>query len=429
MHGERVTTPFGRRPMTLALLRRQATASKVSRGKSANKWKIFRDVSEAKAVLDLQDRSLAVLDALLSFYPDNDLKDDSKLVVFPSNAQLALRAHGIAGATLRRHLASLIDAGLILRRDSANGKRYAHRGRGGEIEDAFGFDLSPLLVRAEELATIAESVVAERTALRRARESLTICRRDVRKLIRLAVDEGIEGEWEALQEACTTLLGQLTRSSTVNDINHVLNGLGLVQARILNTLKSHEESESLSSNDAHSEHHIQSSNTESQFEYEATSPWKSTVNDPVPRYPADPLPLGIVLKACTNMIAYGPGGTIASWKDLRSAAIVVRSMLGITAATFEDACQTMGSENAAIAIACILERGQHIHSAGGYLRDLTHRAARREFSTAPMLMALLRAKMADVPPADAGLSSIGLALAKPNKAFGIASVRGRLGVG
>ncbi len=103
------------------------------------------------------------------------------MIVFPSNTQLSLRAHGMAGATLRRHLAFLIEAGLIIRRDSANGKRYARKSTAGKVEAAFGFDLSPLLARAPELAVLAQTVVAERLALRRAKEDLSICRRDLRK--------------------------------------------------------------------------------------------------------------------------------------------------------------------------------------------------------------------------------------------------------
>ncbi len=55
----------------------------------------------------------------------------------------------------------------------------------------------------------------------------------------------------------------------------------------------------------------------------------------------------------------------------------------------------MGPENAAVTIACILERAGHIHSAGGYLRDLTAKAGRGEFSLGPVIMALLRANGAD----------------------------------
>ncbi len=56
---------------------------------------------------------------------------------------------GMPASTLRRHLAVLVDAGLIVRRDSPNGKRYARKNRAGAIELAFGFDLSPLVVRSD----------------------------------------------------------------------------------------------------------------------------------------------------------------------------------------------------------------------------------------------------------------------------------------
>jgi hypothetical protein len=73
-----------------------------------------------------------------------------------------------------------------------------------------------------------------------------------------------------------------------------------------------------------------------------------------------------------------------------SAAVVVRSMLGVSPSAYEEACAGMGPENAATVIACILERGGHINSPGGYLRDLTRRTERGEFAIGPMLMALVR---------------------------------------
>jgi replication initiation protein RepC len=46
-----------------------------------------------------------------------------------------------------------------------------------------------------------------------------------------------------------------------------------------------------------------------------------------------------------------------------SAAVVIRSMLGVSPSAYQDACEVMGPENAAVAVACILERGGHINSA------------------------------------------------------------------
>ncbi|MBB6414091.1 hypothetical protein HNQ71_006800 [Mesorhizobium sangaii] len=51
----------------------------------------------------------------------------------------------------------------------------------------------------------------------------------------------------------------------------------------------------------------------------------------------------------------------------------------------------MGQEVAAIVIACILQRAQHINSAGGYLRVPTDKARTGQFSVGPMLMAALKA--------------------------------------
>ena len=125
MQSENVTTPFGRRRMTLALVKRQLETARaeVQVRRPVDKWKLFRDVCEAKDIFGLQDRALAVLDALLSFYPESELSEEHGLVVFPSNAQLSIRAHGITGTTLRRHLAALVAAALIQRRDTPNGKR------------------------------------------------------------------------------------------------------------------------------------------------------------------------------------------------------------------------------------------------------------------------------------------------------------------
>ena len=56
-----------------------------------------------------------------------------------------LCANGMPEATLRRHLAALVAAGILLRRDSPNGKRYVREG--GEGRETYGFDLSLLIAR------------------------------------------------------------------------------------------------------------------------------------------------------------------------------------------------------------------------------------------------------------------------------------------
>src|SRR6218665_531542 len=170
MQSGSVTTPFGRRPMTLAMLASQSKALEIPDGKTVDKWKLYRWLCEARLQLGVTDRAMALLNALLSFHPHSELSEDTGLIVFPSNAQLSLRAHGMAEQTIRRHLAVLVDAGLLSRKDSANGKRFARRDGSGDIDDAFGFSLAPLLARSEEFEAIAAQVVADRMVHQRLRE-------------------------------------------------------------------------------------------------------------------------------------------------------------------------------------------------------------------------------------------------------------------
>ncbi|MGA1834377.1 plasmid replication protein RepC [Rhizobium wenxiniae] len=394
MQTESVTTPFGRRPMTLALVRRQQAAKLIESGKIADKWKVFRDASAAMEALGIQSNSLAVLDALLSFYPENELRGDAQLIVFPSNMQLSLRAHSMPGSTLRRHLAALVEAGLIVRRDSANGKRFSRKNAAGDVDQAFGFDLSPLLLRSEELAMLAQDVIAARAAHRRAKEKLTICRRDTRKLITAAMEEGADGDWKLIEDTYINLVGRLPRTPTTAELTDILDEMEMLKDEILNCLESRDNSVNHSTNDAQFERHIQNSETDSIIEFEPSSEKEQGAKLRVSETSREPLksfPLSLVLKACPQVSDYAPGGTVSSWRELMSAAVVIRSMLGVSASAYQDACEVIGPENAAVVMGCILERANMINSAGAYLRDLTRRAERAEFSIGPMVMAALKA--------------------------------------
>ena len=115
---------------------------------------------------------------------------------------------------------------------------------------------------------------------------------------------------------------------------------------------------------------------------------------PKPRNAEPPktYPLGLVLKACPDIVEYALNG-IATWRDLMATAAQVRGFLGISPSAYADALEQLGQENAAVVIACILQRAQHINSAGGYLRALTEKARAGQFSVGPMLMALLKANV------------------------------------
>ena len=394
-----VTTPFGRRAVSLGMLASQARVREIPPDASVDKWKLYRSLCAARAKLGVGDRALSVLNALLSFYPKTELAGDEALVVFPSNAQLSLRTHGMAETTLRRHLAALVEAGLILRRDSPNGKRYARRDGEGGIDEAFGFSLAPMLARSVEIEMLAAEVAAERLLLQRLRERLTLVRRDIAKLIVTGLEEGRAEEWLGFEARYRNEMRMLPRVATAENLGHALEGLEALRTEIVKRLEMFVLSQNPDGNAGRNERHIQNSNpqplSESEPRFE-TKPGREAeilpLTSPVAEPPPKTYPLALVLQACPEIVPFGPGGDIRSWRDLMTAAVVVRSMLGVSPSAYEEACAALGPENAAAVIACILERSGHINSAGGYLRDLTRRAARGEFSLGPMLMALARGR-------------------------------------
>jgi replication initiation protein RepC len=375
----------------------QAKAREIEPDKSIDKWQLYRWLCEARQQLGVTDRAMALLNALLSFYPHSELSEEHGLIVFPSNAQLSLRAHGMAEQTIRRHLAVLIETGLLIRKDSANGKRYARRDGAGDINQAFGFSLAPLLARVGEIEAIAQDVVAERVAFQAIRERLTICRRDVSKLIVTAMDEGASGDWESIHAHFRALVDALPRSPSKVQVAEILDEMEMLREEIVNLLEMQMKTEETSGNPNQNERHTQNSNPDSITESEPLLEKEQgqNPNKPTAVVRAAPelksFPLGMVLQACPDIAMYGPGGAINNWRDLMGAAVVVRSMLGVSPSAYQEACEILGPENAATVMACILERGGHINSAGGYLRSLTDRARKGEFSLGPMLMALLRA--------------------------------------
>ncbi len=381
--------------MTRGMLASQESASRIDPDASVDKWKIFRALCEAKNMIGVSDRALAVLNALLTFYPKNEIAEANGFVVFPSNEQLSLRTHGMAGTTLRRNLAMLVEAGLIIRRDSPNGKRFARRNGEGGLGEAFGFSLAPLLVRAREIEAQAAQVLADKLEWKRLRERLSLCRRDIAKLIEIALEEEIAGEWIEMQQHFNRLSASLPRRPSAAEIRSLLTDLEAFRELIVKTLESKTKAKKTDANDSQNGRHIHNSNPHPTFELEPSFETKQGAKpeeEPRPwREPPKSFPLAMVLQACPEIVAYGPGGGIGSWRDLMTAAVVVRSTLGVSPSAYQQACDVMGPENAATVIACILERGGHINSAGGYLRDLTRRAERGEFSLGPMLMALMRA--------------------------------------
>lgn len=394
-----ITTPFGRRSLTLGQISSQVNAQAIPDGAVTNKWKTFGHIREARELIGTTDRGLAILNALLTFHRETDLSSEGELVVWPSNEQLIARANGISPATLRRHLAILVECGLIIRRDSPNGKRFARRSRGGEVEQAYGFDLSPLVARASEFADLAETVQREKKAFRVVRERLTLLRRNITKMIETAIEEGVPGNWSRILDNYRSIIERLPRTASRQLLDDICADLEPMHFDIHEALESFIKTQNMNANESHFERHIQNSNPDLNFESEYATENKKEASGSVTEIhnvrslPKRDLPLSIVVNACPNVIDLSGGNEVRYWRDLVAAAETGRKVLGISPSAWQEACEVMGDQQAAITLVAIYQRTDQISSAGGYLRNLTDKAREGNFSTWPMIMALARAKL------------------------------------
>lgn len=399
MQAHVTTTPFGRRPMTLGQILNQITAKAAKPDAVVHKWQVFQDIRVARELLGATDRSLAILNALLTFHPETALTGDAELVVWPSNEQLMARANGMPATTLRRHIAVLVECGLIIRRDSPNGKRFARKGRGGEIEQAYGFDLAPIVARAEEFKDLADAVQAEKKAFRVAKERLTLLRRDIVKMIDVGIEERVPGNWGRVQQTYQAIMARLPRTAPRQLVEAICSDLQDLCTQIRDVLESFAKAQNPDANESHSGRHIQNSKsdppTESEDGFSKSNEAAAIVaeTDNVRSLPKRELPLGIVLDACPNLRDLAQGGEIRHWRDFLAAAELARPSLGISPSAWREAREVMGEQHAAITLAAMYQRAGQINNAGGYLRSLTDRAKDEKFSTWPMVMALLRARL------------------------------------
>lgn len=397
------TTPFGGGRMNARLFVRQREAAerqeKLRAGEGGNdsgradKWQLMRALTEARQAYGIGDRTISVLEALVSFTTARELDGTAPLIVFPSNRELSVRARGMASATIRRHLAALVSAGMIFRRDSANGKRYCRRDDKGVLEDAFGFDLAPLALRASEIFAAAEAARAEDRAIRALRSEVTLHQRDIAKIIACAMEEGRTGDWLGLSERLSALVFGLARRTHPDVLAARRNDLQHLRTEVENAYLSSLSEQEMSANDLQTEQHIQNSNTDPSFEINGQEKYRGGAANADGKAPEQKMAVSLerLKRLCPEITGYAKGG-VRSWADLLAAAELARSMLGISPDAWRKAKTAMGDQAAAIVIAMLLERGETVRSPGGYLRNLTEKAGRAAFSIYPMLQALERAQ-------------------------------------
>lgn len=363
---------------------------------SLDKWKLFRVISEIRREFGLSDRTLTVLRALLSCHRDQ-LLPHGPIIVFPSNRELSARASGMADATLRRHLSSLADAGLLRRHDSPNGKRYARRSASGTVLRAFGFDLAPLVERAGEFERIHRKLLIERADSAARREEITIIRRDIRNLAQDAIDSACPGQWQHFLDAVSQLASQRLHRLNLDELSRQARDLAALRRELIKALNSQSFDQNMSVNDARNERHNKTRKPDSYLPDSALPPIQrgipartASAADPAaataqpqrvrrgPTRSNQEMVFDEFMTLCPDIRDY-IATPLRGWTDLFAAANLIRACLGINVTLWNDATRILGEGGATILTCALIQASERVANPAGYLRSLLKSAGRGRF--------------------------------------------------
>jgi len=187
-------------------------------GVAQSKWQLLKVIEDIREPLGLKGTSISLLRAMISFLrvdQVNGARDDGH-ICFASNASLAKRAH-VSVQTVERHITKLVSLGLLNRRSSGNGKRWARRDRKGSIVLATGLSLLPLAQRYPEFVRMAQEHQDLRNELGRLRDMCSAALSELKaRLLPAEWDEELLSKARNLlrrqpdKDALSDLLGEIT---------------------------------------------------------------------------------------------------------------------------------------------------------------------------------------------------------------------------
>src|SRR4051812_46670035 len=193
-------TPTGFRRLTPSLLRADHTANAFA-GLPDGVTGLGQLLAAFKAAaprLGLSARLVHAVDWLFRFTQLQDWGRGGRPLVWPS-AAMQQEALGLSATRVKALNRALIEAGLVVMRDSPNGKRYGKRDSKGQIIEAYGFDLAPVAARHAEFVRLAEEAREERVLMGRLRRRATIARNGITQILETATEYGFAGdEWARL---------------------------------------------------------------------------------------------------------------------------------------------------------------------------------------------------------------------------------------
>jgi replication initiation protein RepC len=377
-------------------------------------------------------RLVHAIDWLFKFTQPQDWGRGGRPIVWPS-ASLQQDAFGLSATRVKALNRELIDAGLVTMRDSPNGKRYGRRNpKTRLITEAYGFDLSPIAARHAEFVRLAEEAKAERAEMGRLRRRATIARNGIAQILETVAEYGFAiDEWTTLMRECRDLARSLKEIERLEELALGVESLERRQRQARERLEQLLAAVAAAASGTVNSDPKGPENGPHQYTYKpnlypqedtvmASEKCKSgragAVSDPAPagrpigeqgedgagRGGGKPVRTdsGTVMRLSTDELTIlaprlrsylktsAPG-----WREIVDAADYLRGELGVSKSLWGDACQAIGRETAAIAIAIVSAKPEeHFRSTpGGYFHGMVAKAKTGELNLARTIWGLRQA--------------------------------------
>ena len=229
---------LGLRKLTPSMLGTIKDAESYAFETAMNPGQALAAFKAAAPYLGLRPTVMHAVDWLFRFTNAVDWQPSSRPIVWPS-AAMQQQEMGLGPSQVKNLNRHLVELGLVVMKDSPNGKRYGRRGPQGRIIEAYGFDLSPIASRFAEFRAIAQAGKEERARMSALRRRATIARNGIRQLLQTADEQEITGpEWDAYRTAATMASRGVADRKSSPEMENALATLEAVQCEMRQHLES-----------------------------------------------------------------------------------------------------------------------------------------------------------------------------------------------
>ena len=413
--GNRAGSPTGFRRLTVASMATGHLASDFT-GFGDNGPKPMQILGAFKAAapfLGYGAKIVHAIDWFFRFTAPQDWREGARPIVWPS-ARMQQEELQLSPTRTKALNRLLIELGLIVAKDSPNGKRYGQRDRQGNIIEAYGFDLSPLAQRLEEFERVAEEGRAVRARMGQFRRRATIARKGIAQTLEAVTEYGfMDATWRALSDEAHVLSTALRRVDRLDEMEIGVAGLErrLVEAQTRFQAQFTEQQKDVNKTPKGTDFgpHLYTykptlnlnPDTVIASEGSGSGPRATTETSNRPQKPTEREERGRVLRLYPGELPvlaprlrnYLRAGD-PKWADIVDAADGLRHELDVSRPLWAEACQTMGREMAAIAVAIVSTKDpEHFtRTAGHYFHGMVQRAKRGELNLDRTLWGLRGAK-------------------------------------